>query len=368
VPRTSSLAWNRSGDAIYYLRDLGSGANVTAAGDVMKLRITRSTGEPRGTARVVLGGVSAQEFSLSVDGRQLAYTKATPRQKIWAMTLSGPPSRAKVDARELTTGTSLYGTPDISPDGELVAFARNDGGTGNLYVTPFARYEPRPLVISPRDEWSPRWSPDGRLIAYAVRDPQSRGILAAEAATGRVRRIAGAGLAPLGVIAWMAGGREVVFPLDLGRHYAITDLATGRMDSLVTPDSVYGGFHLTVPSPDGRHLAVNVMGAPHGGANVELWAVNRAGEPWKRYDPGSHTQVSPLLWTADGWIYYLASGKLLYRVPANGGPARRVSSLPQTCSRWQTALSANARRLVCTVSETESDIWIADAFDPKEDR
>ena len=48
-PRVSLiLGWSRSGDAIYFLRDLGNGANVAAAGDLMKLKIARATGEPRG--------------------------------------------------------------------------------------------------------------------------------------------------------------------------------------------------------------------------------------------------------------------------------------------------------------------------------
>ena len=184
VPRNGSIGWSRSGSALYYLRDLGNGANVAAAGDVMKLSISRGSGEPRGEPQVVLGGAFVQEFSVSPDGRQLAYTKAPPQQKIWAMTFTGPASHPSVEAHELTVGTSVYGTPDISPDGRWVAFARNDGGAGNLYVTPFDRFEPRPLTTSPDDEWSPRWSPDGRAIAYTVRNAQTPGILVADGRTG----------------------------------------------------------------------------------------------------------------------------------------------------------------------------------------
>lgn len=255
VPRAGSIGWSTSGDAIYYLRDLGNGANVAAAGDLMKLRISRGNGEPRGEPRVLLGGAFVQEFSISRDGRQLAYTKAPPQQKIWAMTLSGPVAHPSVEARELTVGTSVYGTPDISPNGRWVAFARNDAGSGNLYITPFDHFEPRPLTTSPDDEWSPRWSPDGRAIAYAVRNARTPGILIADVATGRVRRIANDGLAPLGVIAWMPSGDEVVFPLDLGHHYAIVSVTDGHTDTLSSPDSV-AGFHVTVPSPDGHRLAV----------------------------------------------------------------------------------------------------------------
>jgi eukaryotic-like serine/threonine-protein kinase len=364
VPRDGSISWSKSGDAIYYLRDLGNGANVAAAGDLMKLRISR--GAPRGIPEVVLGGAYIQEFSVSPAGRHVAYTKAPPQQKLWAMTLTGAASRPSVEARELTVGTSVYGTPDISPDGRWVAFARNEGGTGNLYITPFDHYEPRPLTTSPDDEWSPRWSPDARHVAYAVRNAQSPGILVADVATGQVRRVANEGLAPLGVIAWMPSGQEIVFPLDLGNHYAIVNLTDGATDTLASPESV-AGFHLTVPAPDGHHVIVNVSG----GLELGFWrlaGVERSGRLWKWYDTGGRQGwLGPLLWKPDGWIYFLSAGSDLYRVRAEGGMAAHLVRLPEPCSVWQTALDTQARRLVCTVSDTESDIWLVDNFDSEDD-
>jgi dipeptidyl aminopeptidase/acylaminoacyl peptidase len=330
----------------------------------MKVSIDPESGEPRGEPVTVLGGASVQEFSLSADGRQLAYTKAPPQQRIWAMTLEGPASRPTVRARELTTGTSIYGTPDVSPDGRWVAFARNEGGMGNLYLTPFERFEPRPLVASPADEWSPRFSPDGRQVAYAVRDSGSPGILVVEVATGQVQRVASDGLAPLGVIAWMPNGREVVFPLDLGHHYAIEDLAGGGADTLVSPDSVLG-FHLTVPGPTGTELAVSVVRGLGPSPLGDIWVVKRSGEPVYRIDTGKLFTLAPLRWTADGWLYFLSSATTLARVRPGTGNAAAVATLPQPCSDWQTSLSADARRLVCVVSHTEPDIGIAENFEPE---
>ena len=355
VPRQGTIAWTRANDAIYYLRDLGNGANVSAAGDVMKLRLDPRTGAPEGEPTTVLGGAFVQDFALSADGRTLAYTKAPPQQKIWAMILQGSFSRLTVSARELTTGTSIHGTPDISPDGHWVAFARNDGGNGNLYLTRFDSYEPRPVATSGADEWSPRWSPDGRWIAYAVRDAQSPGILVTEVGSDRVRRVSSDGLAPLGVIAWTPDNRRVVFPLDLGRHYAVVDVSNGGMDTLSAPDSVLG-FHLTVIAPDGDHLVVNAV--PRQGAVVqdELWLGDLRGRLWSRTDAPKGRGVWPLLWTRDGWIYFLRDDNWLWRIGAGGGHATRLDTLPQPCSGWQTALSADARHLVCTVSRAEPDI------------
>jgi serine/threonine-protein kinase len=366
VPREGTLAWSPRSDAVYYLRDLGNGANVAAAGDVMKIRVDPRTGAAQGEPAVVLGGAFVQDFTLSPDGRQLAYTKAPPQQKIWAMTLTGPPAHLAVQARELTSGTSVFGTPDISPDGRWVAFARNDGGTGNIYVTPFGTYDPRPAVASGADEWSPRWSPDGRRLAFAVRDSASPGILTMDIGTDQVQRVSADGLAPLGVIAWSADGRTVVFPLDLGLHYAFVDIESGRVDTLAAAKPSHG-FHVTVPSPDGRELAVNAW-VTDGAPRWDLWRGDREGHRWTRYTGLDDASAWPLLWTSDGWIYFLTGDHALGRAPAAGTTAARLVSLPQPCSEWQTALSADARRLVCAVSRTESDIWLADNFDPEERR
>jgi serine/threonine-protein kinase len=362
VPRYSSLAWSPSGEAIYYLKDLGNGGNFAAAGEVMRLRIDPRTGEPHGPPTAVMSGEFVREFSLTPDGSTLAYVKAPPQQRIWAMTFDGPAAHPAVRARELTPGTAVNGTPDISPDGRWVAFARNDGGNGNIYVTPFDSFAPRPVVDSPHDEWSPRWSPDGARLAYTTRDSGGTGIFILTLSSGEVRQVSAATVAPLGTIAWTPDGRRVVFPLDLGFHYARVDLTTGATDTMATPDSM--GFRETVYSPDGNQLAAPAM-AKHREGN----ALVRGTSAWSGWTPLGRTRPgiweSPVRWTNDGWIYSVGTDSGLWRVRDSGGDAVAVAELPRACSFWQTSLSADARRMVCTVEMSEPDIWIAEPFDPE---
>jgi eukaryotic-like serine/threonine-protein kinase len=362
VPRFGKLGWTRRGDAIYYLRDLGNGANIAAAGDVMKVRINTRTGTRKGEPSTIVGGAFVREFSLSADGRDLIYTKAPPEQRIWAMSFEGPFANLTVKARELTTGTSIHGTPDISPDGEMVAFARNEGGEGNIYITPFENYAPQVIASSGGDEWSPRWSPDRGRIAFTRRDPESPGVLVFDLATSQARRISGNAVAPLGAITWRPDGKSILFPLDLGRHYALVDVATGQVDTLTSPDSI-AGFRQTAFSPDGGTLLVNAFRLNPLG--LELWEGKVSGRRWLKLDTGPVKGAFPLLWSKDGWIYFLAGDNALWRTTQGGGSAVRLAVLPQSCSDWEIALSVDARRLVCTVSKAEPDIWIAENFDPE---
>jgi hypothetical protein len=88
--------------------------------------------------------------------------------------------------------------------------------------------------------------------------------------------------------------------------------------------------------------------------------------------------VDPFLWGRDGWIYF---GLLIWGRAGEGDPvgfreiwrtrvdarhAELYAKLPELCSWWEISLSADARRLVCTVNKAEPDIWIAEHFDPEE--
>ena len=73
----------------------------------------------------------------------------------------------------------------------------------------------------------------------------------------------------------------------------------------------------------------------------------------------------PLLWSPDGWIY-LMRGKELWRVRHDPGAEELYASLPQECLWWeQPSLDQRANRMVCTVQDYESDIWVGTDFDPE---
>ena len=81
---------------------------------------------------------------------------------------------------------------------------------------------------------------------------------------------------------------------------------------------------------------------------------------------GAPSGSIPLLWGSDGWIYMLG-GLELWRIRPDGGDAQLYGALPQECVWWeQPTMDNRARRLVCTVMNTESDIWAGTNFDAEE--
>ncbi|MFN7939883.1 MAG: protein kinase [Bryobacteraceae bacterium] len=99
---------------------------------------------------------------LSADGKLVVYASDRATQKnldIWVhpLTAGGQPIR-------LTKHEADDSTPDISPDGGMIAF-RSERDGGGIYLVPVHGGEERLLVARGR---YPRFSPDGKTIAYCV--------------------------------------------------------------------------------------------------------------------------------------------------------------------------------------------------------
>ena len=75
--------------------------------------------------------------------------------------------------------------PAISPDGQTVAFYRlTSGGTGDIYLVPFAGGEPRRLTFEEAWLERPAWTPDGRELVFSSGGPLSSSTLWRVSASG----------------------------------------------------------------------------------------------------------------------------------------------------------------------------------------
>jgi hypothetical protein len=137
------------------------------------------------------------------------------------------------------------------------------------------------------------------------------------------------------------------------------DLDTNRETSLSPPvaRSMLHNHHF---SPDGRHV---LLSAGDGYSSTH-WLGEVSTCQWQALT-GEKWEGLPLLWSPDGWIY-LMRGKELWRVRHDPGAEELYASLPQECLWWeQPSLDQRANRMVCTVQDYESDIWVGTDFDPE---
>ncbi len=92
----------------------------------------------------------------------------------------------------LTSTTGLNIDPGLSPDGSLLAYASDRGGSDNLdiWVQPATGEEPTQVTAEPGDEVEPAFSPDGTTIVFVK--AETGGIYTVGAVGGELRLLASA--------------------------------------------------------------------------------------------------------------------------------------------------------------------------------
>src|SRR5205807_4824540 len=97
-------------------------------------------------------------------------------------------------------------TPDISPDGKLVAFSY----LGDIWVVETIGGIARPVTMHEAHEINPAFSPDGRWIAFSSNRHGSYDVFVVSARGGRPRRLTYDSAADL-ACGWSPAGKNVLF-------------------------------------------------------------------------------------------------------------------------------------------------------------
>ena len=241
---------------------------------------------PAPTGRALVNAQAVIEsFSLASDGERLVYALRRVRggryvSHLWLTGWSG------ARARRLTAGQVRDVNPAISPDGSMIAFARTPvGGEAaepQLWILPLAGGEPWQLTRLANGASSPSWSPDGKRLAFL-------------AAAGADRFVV---------------GRRRAKQAPMARRITRTDFRDDEAGLL--------------------------------GRRTHLWTVAaRVGARPLRLTSGDFDVEQPA-WAPDGsWLAFTADmgddsnvmpRTELFRIPAAGGPASPLASLPGDAS------------------------------------
>jgi hypothetical protein len=266
----------------------------------------------------------------------------------------------------VTGGSQVVEVHDVSPDGRWLAFDSDRRGNMDLYRMPLGGGEAGPLTSDSGDEFNPRWSPDGREIAFYTRAGRPGvGIGVVPAAGGTAITIA-AGGPNTGYPVWSRSGRDIAFSAPTsGRRQAVwvvsrdsaggrwheprplTDLCVAPVDWALDGEGVLcssrAGSELLLVASDGRVLwRLDLM------ASSGLRLLNNLGI---RYSP-------------DGAAIYFAAAhrdgrRGVWAIPKAGGAPRLVVAFDDPALAPFYQISVGRDRLYLTVSQYESDIWVA---------
>ncbi|MCI0463057.1 MAG: S41 family peptidase [Gemmataceae bacterium] len=212
-------------------------------------------------------------------------------------------------------------TPDISPDGKLVAFSY----LGDIWIVEAIGGVARPVTMHEKHDLYPVFSPDGRKLAFSSNRNGSYDVFVVPIQGGRPTRLTFDSADDL-VCGWSPDGKSILFASPRGTVFPpVSDLYTipatgGRVTRVTTHEGRDGVF-----SPDGKRIAyVRGPGSPfrkgyRGSSNNDVWLADLDGGNNVRVTTFNGVDASPI-YSPDGrFLYYVSD---CWSDP--GGPANLV--------------------------------------------
>ena len=349
----TSVRWSPLSDAVYVIRSSHDSGEV--------LRIADRGGNQNNVTTLLSGlpydatNPYSRQSSLSTDGRRLLYIRSFTYSNLWRMNAT-----AASDLQSITNGTSRYGAPHLSPDGQWIASSLGTSALASIVKIPIGGGEPTQITSGQALDKSPVWSPDGSRLAFvSIRDNVPRvwtvdadGRSSVEVPSGQAEALINMALdwLPDGRLIWLAPG---------GRDYRITDVTSGRQENVIT-DTVVGMPGDARVSPSGSDIAIwwNRTDVKTSG----LWTIGWPDRTPRLVKPGPYR---PSAWSPDGrYIYvYEWGGQTVARVTAATGEMQTIGKFPvgtlEGCS-----VTRDGQAVVCSLRETKSDAWLVEHFDP----
>jgi serine/threonine protein kinase len=356
--RLSSPRWSSKGDEIYYLRSHGQ------TEDLMKIKIASAIGKIRGSAQVLQAGLQAGSFfTLSKDNKRLLYTRLQSYSNLWLVSYDDIGDAKTVKTKQLTIGTSSVYSPSISPDGKQVAFSMGNLSQANIFVIPIEGGQMKQLTFfNSYNVWAV-WSPDGKEIAFGSNQSGTPKVWRVNSNGGTPRPFDKSELSGDSYVLTWFPGPDILYQRPGNRNFHSINSTTGEEKPLVENDSV-GWMFRPRYSPDGKKVAILWNRRPIPG----LWMISIEDSSQVRLHPGS---IVPIAWSTDGkWIYGSSSTSLdifstdLSMIPVSGGEAKTFVILPFENISY-ISMYPNGKKFVCSVIETQSDVWLMENFDPE---
>lgn len=252
---------------------------------------------------------------ISPDGRRVAYTltevdweRNVSENQVWLVSATGG------DARRLTA-SGFNGAVKWSPDGRMLAFNSNRGGSNQVYAIPMpGGGDPIRLTNIAGGVSAFEWSPDGTALAVLADGPPSD--------AARKRRET------------YGGDFIILDSAETNNHLWMVPLPPRPGATAPPPVELTQGDSLTFEdfawSPDGRRIAIDAWpsrGSASGREDIYVLDVATRGIRKIVDRPG--TDDSPM-WSPDGKFVAFrtdnaAGTRRIGIVAANGGPVRIIS-------------------------------------------
>ena len=344
--------WSTDGGTLYFMSDR------QGARDIYSQQLG-ADGHKAGKPVRETTGLGAHSFTLSRDGRRLAYAAYSDRANIWSV--SNEPSAGGSTAAPVpvTKENQVVEAMRVSRGGRWLVYDSNISGHAEIYRIKLPSGEPQRLTNSPLEIYRPDLSPDERELAYQARPNGSRDIFVQPVEGGAPTAAVATPAQEAGAV-WSPDGHALAYVHLAGDHGLFVvrrDVrgAWGQPARRATADESTSDW-----SRDGRSIAYTWGKAIHivpadSGADRVIYAPGPA-------DPGAEQAA----FSVDGKLLYFkshdASGRAsFWSIAVSGGRPRLIARLNDlTHPSYRPDFTTDGHRLYFASQDRQSDVWIAD--------
>jgi tricorn protease len=261
-------------------------------------------------------------------------------------------------------------TPDISPDGKMVAFSY----LGDIWTVEAIGGVARPVTMHEAHDINPCFSPDGRWIAFSSNRHGSYDVFVVAAHGGKPRRLTFDSAQDMAV-GWSPDGKSILFSSTRGTGFpAATELYSV---------SIEGGQEKKLPFAEAKEASFSPAGnlvaftrgpgtwyrkGYRGSANDDVWLAKADGSAVRRLTNFDGQDAAPM-WGPDGKRFYYVSEQ--FNGPANivclelnaaGEPVGKTQQVTKhrDDSVRRARISGNGEWIVY---ECGADLWLVNTRD-----